>query len=84
MMAGEIFFHGVQGATASRFRRGTSLRVGPLTLDRPLFLEASFDGALRSGLPYEDRVAGANTHLQPTRYAWFSLPRSSLIPLRGS
>jgi len=55
---GEIFFHGVQGATASRFRRGTSLRVGPLTLDRPLFLEASMDGALRSGLGDDDRVAG--------------------------
>jgi hypothetical protein len=56
---GEIFFHGVQGATASRFRRGTSLSVGPLTLDRPLFLEASLDGALRSGLGDQDRVAGA-------------------------
>lgn len=60
---GEIFFHGVQGATASRFRRGTSLRVGPLTLDRPLFLEASLDGALRSGLDDEHRVAGATGRL---------------------
>jgi hypothetical protein len=36
---GEVFVSGVGRKIASRFRRAGSLRVGPLTLTQPLFLE---------------------------------------------
>ena len=52
---GEVFVSGVSGKVPCRFRRASEMRLGPLLVDRPVFMEMALGGIV-SGV--SDPVAG--------------------------
>ena len=47
---GEVHVSGVNGKVPCRFRRGTTVTLGPLIVDKPVFMEMSLEGIV-SGSP---------------------------------
>jgi len=52
---GEVFVSGVSGKVPCRFRRASELRLGPLLVDRPVFMEMALGGIVSGAA---DPVAG--------------------------
>eukprot|EP00891_Asterochloris_glomerata_P001704 jgi/Astpho2/1704/Aster-x0491 len=52
---GELYVAGMSGTVRSQFRRGTTLSLGPLTIQNPVFMEMPIDGVVK-GAP--GRVVG--------------------------
>lgn len=45
---GELFVSGMAGRLRCQFRRAGSIQLGPLTMQRPLFMEMHLSGLVRN------------------------------------